>query len=133
MSDQEVNPIARSLMKSKSPRPPGKGGNVRRRVPIYKRGWFGALVVVTLIIGVTAFGMIMAILAPLQEQAESLDITDLQKIEVASRIMDARGRNWARSTCKTARPSRWMTCRCTSSRPSPPRKTPGSSSTVVWM
>ncbi|WP_038162901.1 transglycosylase domain-containing protein [Verrucomicrobium sp. BvORR106] len=91
MSDQEVNPIARSLMKSTSPRPPGKGGNVRRRVPIYKRGWFGALVVVTLIIGVTAFGMIMAILAPLQEQAEALDIADLQKIEVASRIMDRKG------------------------------------------
>ncbi|HSJ01198.1 MAG TPA: transglycosylase domain-containing protein, partial [Verrucomicrobium sp.] len=91
MSDPEVNPIARSLMKSKSTRPSGKGGNVRRRVPIYRRGWFGALVVAMLIVGVTAFGMIMAILAPLQEQAEALDIADLQKIEVASRIMDRKG------------------------------------------
>lgn len=90
MSDPEVNPIARSLQNRTTSRPPGKG-NVRRRVPFYKKAWFGATVVVLLIVGVTGFGMLMAILAPLQEQAKALDITDLQKIEVASRIMDRKG------------------------------------------
>lgn len=92
MSDPEVNPIARSLQKTTPPpRTPGKGGNVRRRVPFYRKSWFGVAIVVILIIGVSAFGMLMAFLKPLEQQAEALDITDLQKIEVASHIMDRTG------------------------------------------
>ncbi|RBP37410.1 penicillin-binding protein 1A [Roseimicrobium gellanilyticum] len=91
MPEPEVNPIARQLGGKVPPSKRGKGNVVRRRVPIYRRKWFAILAIICLVTGVTAMGVVMAILAPLREQAETFDLADLHKIEKASLIYDRRG------------------------------------------
>lgn len=71
------------------PRP--KGGNVRRRVPLYRKRWFVVLTILFLTTGVTVMAVVMAFLKPLREQAETFDMEALQKIEQASLIYDRRG------------------------------------------
>ena len=92
MPEPEVNPIARQLG-SKTPPPSkrGKGNNVRRRVPFYRRKWFAILTILCLVTGVTIMGVVMAFLAPIRAQAETFDLADLHKIEKASLIYDRRG------------------------------------------
>ncbi|MFZ4763399.1 MAG: transglycosylase domain-containing protein [Roseimicrobium sp.] len=86
----DTNPIARQLGGSDMP-PRPKGGNVRRRVPLYRQRWFVAVSVGVLIIGITLFAVVMAILKPLREQAKAFDLEALHKIEQASLIYDRRG------------------------------------------
>ncbi len=96
MPEPEVNPIARQISGGGSqvappPAKKGKGGNVRRRVPFYRKKWFAILAIVCLVCGVTIMAVVMAFLAPLREQAEKFNLDELHKIEKASLIYDRRG------------------------------------------
>jgi penicillin-binding protein 1A len=73
-----------------------RGGNVRRRVPFYKRKWFVVFVILLLIGGVATLGGIMWVIKPLQEQADAFDLDALQKIERASIVYDRRGEELGR-------------------------------------
>src|SRR4051794_34114291 len=73
-----------SYSSSKAPR----GGNVRRRVPFYKRKWVGALVILFLMGGVALLAVGLWVIKPLQEQAEAFDLEILSKIERASIVYD---------------------------------------------
>jgi penicillin-binding protein 1A len=79
---------------SSSKRAPG--GNVRRRVPFYKRKWVGALVILFLLGGVALLAVGLWVVKPLEEQAESFDLEALQKIERASSVYDRRGEELGR-------------------------------------
>src|SRR5262245_58889111 len=86
----DSNPIARQLSGRELP-PRKKGGNVRRRVPLWRRRWFVVVAVMFLLIGVTALAVLVAFLKPLRDQAESFDLALLHKIEQASLIYDRTG------------------------------------------
>jgi penicillin-binding protein 1A len=96
MADHDdENPIARQLAgRDLPPRP--KGGNLRRRVPLYHRRWFVVLSILFLVTGVTVLAVVMAFLKPLREQAESFDLDALHNIEKASLIYDRRGEEMGR-------------------------------------
>jgi penicillin-binding protein 1A len=91
----DENPIARQLGGRDLPARP-MGGNIRRRVPIYRRRWFVVLSILFLVTGVTMLAVVMAFLKPLQEQAESFDLDALHNIEKASLIYDRRGEEMGR-------------------------------------
>ena len=96
MADHDdENPIARQLGgRDLPPRP--KGGNILRRVPLYRRRWFVVLSILFLVTAVTALAVVMAFLKPLREQAESFDLEALHNIEKASLIFDRRGEEMGR-------------------------------------
>ncbi len=94
MLDSDINPIAKKLQ-GKNLEKVGKG-NVRRRVPIYKKKWFSILIISTLVGGVVFFGVAMAFITPLREQAEAFNMDDLHKIEKASLIFDRSGDEFGR-------------------------------------
>ena len=89
------NPIARQLSGRDLPTRP-KGGNTRRRIPLYRRRWFVVLSILFLMTGVTVLAVVMAFLKPLHEQAETFDLDLLHKIEQASLIYDRRGEELGR-------------------------------------
>lgn len=86
----DSNPIARQLSgQGLPPRP--KGGNVRRRVPLFRRRWFVVLTILFLTTSVTVLAVVMAFLKPLREQAETFDLDGLHNLEKASIIYDRKG------------------------------------------
>jgi penicillin-binding protein 1A len=68
-----------------------RGSNVRRKVPLYRRRWFAILTIFTLITGVTAMAIVLSVIKPLRELAESLPMDNMSKIATASRIFDRKG------------------------------------------
>ncbi len=71
---------------------PRKGGhNLRRRPPFYRRTWFGVITVLILVIGVGVLAVMLAVVRPLREQAESFELEEIHKIERASVIFDRKG------------------------------------------
>lgn len=66
-------------------------GPRRRKLPFYKRFWFQSLFVL-LIIGVAAAFMTWAVVVePLKQKAETFDLEEIKKLEVASIIYDRHG------------------------------------------
>lgn len=65
--------------------------NEHRRVPFYRRTWFAALIILLLVGGVTVMAVMLAVVKPLREQAESFNLEDIHKIERASVIFDRKG------------------------------------------
>jgi membrane peptidoglycan carboxypeptidase len=76
---------------SSSPLDRIRGGNVRRRVPFYRRRWFALLVIFFLITGATSLAIGLAVIKPLREIAEALPLDTLKKIERSSIIHDRGG------------------------------------------
>ncbi|TLD71634.1 hypothetical protein FEM03_05695 [Phragmitibacter flavus] len=91
MSDPDVNPIAKKL--TNQPRPTGERHNVRRRRSrrFFLSKWFAIFAMLVLLGGVATFGIVMAYVKPLREQAATFDLEALHKIEKASLILDRRG------------------------------------------
>jgi membrane carboxypeptidase/penicillin-binding protein len=89
MSDPDVNPIARRL--SNQPRPTGDRRNLRRRRQSQLPKWLAIFAMLLLLGGVATFGIVMAYIKPLREQAATFDLEALHKIEKASLILDRRG------------------------------------------
>lgn len=76
---------------------PSRGaGNVRRRIPFYRRRWFAVLCILFLVGGVTLLAVVLAVIRPLRQQAEQFDLEALQKIERASVVYDRRGEELGR-------------------------------------
>ena len=73
-----------------------RSGNVRRRVPLYRRKWFAILVILTLITAVTVMAIVLSIIKPLRELAESLPMDNMSKIATATRIYDRKGEELGR-------------------------------------
>ncbi|MEI6534117.1 MAG: transglycosylase domain-containing protein, partial [Verrucomicrobiaceae bacterium] len=65
--------------------------NERRQVPFYRRTWFAVLLIFLLVSGVTVLAVMLAVVRPLREQAESFNLEDIHKIERASVIFDRKG------------------------------------------
>ena len=76
---------------SPSPLSRAKSRNVRRRVPFYRKRWVAMLTIVVMLTGVTALAIVLAVIKPLREMAESLPLDNLRKIERASHIHDRNG------------------------------------------
>ncbi len=78
-------------------------GNVRRRVPFYRRRWFAVLVILFLVGGITALAvMLAAVIEALREQAETFLIWNaLQKNRAAPAWFTTAGAtSWGRRpTC----------------------------------
>ena len=66
------------------------------KLPFYRRAWFSALMALVLLGGVAAVTIIAIVVAPLREQAETYDLAELRKLEVASIIYDRTGTEMAR-------------------------------------
>ena len=66
-------------------------GNFRRKVPFYRRTWFGVLMILFLVGGVAVLAIMLAVIKPLREQAEKFDLETMHKIERASIIYDRKG------------------------------------------
>ncbi len=60
-------------------------------MPFYRRTWFAALIIFLLVGGVTCMAVMLAVVKPLREQAESFNLDDIYKIERASVIFDRKG------------------------------------------
>jgi membrane carboxypeptidase/penicillin-binding protein len=67
------------------------GQNLRRRPPFYRRTWFGVLTVLVLVVGVGVLAVMLAVVRPLREQAETFELDAVHKIERASIIFDRKG------------------------------------------
>jgi penicillin-binding protein 1A len=70
---------------------PRGGGSWRRPVRFYRRTWFGVLMVLVLIVGVAVLAVMLAVIRPLREQAETFDLDEVHRIERASIIYDRKG------------------------------------------
>ena len=68
-------------------RGPGSG----RQVPFYKRTWFRALVALTILGFVSAFGVLVFVIQPMREKAATYDLSECKKLEAASVIFDRYG------------------------------------------
>jgi len=66
------------------------------KLPIYRRGWFSALVAFALLCLVAAFGGYSVVVAPLRRDAEKFDLEELKKLESASIIYDRNGDEMSR-------------------------------------
>ena len=80
-----------SLQLSPSPLSRSKTRNVRRRVPFYRKRWVAILTIFVLLSGVTCLAIVLAIIKPLREKAEALQLDNIRKIESASHIHDRNG------------------------------------------
>ncbi len=64
--------------------------------PFYRRGWFGALLILILLSGVAGFVGFNLFMEPLRAKAESFDLNELRKLEAASVIYDRNGEELAK-------------------------------------
>lgn len=71
-------------------------GPARWKVPFYRRTWFSVLLVLFILAIVAAFGVVMFVVQPLREQAETYDLTKMRSLESASIIYDRNGGEMAR-------------------------------------
>lgn len=66
------------------------------KLPLYRRGWFNALLALFILGLVAAFGVYSVVVAPLRRDAEKFDLEELKKLEAASIIYDRNGDELAR-------------------------------------
>ena len=66
------------------------------KLPLYRRGWFNALLALFILGIVAAFGVYSVVVAPLKRDAEKFDLQELKKLEAASIIYDRNGDELAR-------------------------------------
>lgn len=71
-------------------------GEAGLKLPIYRRGWFSALVALFILGLVAAFGVYSVVVAPLRRDAEKFDLEELNKLESASIIYDRNGDEMSR-------------------------------------
>jgi penicillin-binding protein 1A len=67
----------------------GPGG--KRKPPLIKRTWFSALVAVMILGVCVAFGVMVFVVRPLREKAETYDMEECKRLEEASVIYDRHG------------------------------------------
>ena len=68
-----------------------RGENARRRMPFYAKPWFWKCLLFMLVVGALIVAVVLAIIKPLRELADSLPLDTLRKIERSSIIHDRSG------------------------------------------
>ena len=68
-----------------------RGPGVGRKPPFYKRTWFTALLALGILTGVGTFAVLVFVIQPLKDKAETFDLADVRKLESASIIYDRNG------------------------------------------
>lgn len=68
-----------------------RGPSGLRKKPFYRRTWFNALLAFAILTVAGAFGVFVFMVEPLREKAETFDLEECKKLEVASIIYDRNG------------------------------------------